>query len=124
MPPIPKPKKSNVKSKRAKCIALSGKIATHSGVCMRCVRHSETDPHLTVPRGHDRTVARTDNQIALCRQCHRYAHDNPDAFRYIIDSLFPGRRLMLEAVARVNGKMDWDAVLDGLKTEAAIAGME
>ena len=126
MPAVPKPKRSLTKSKKSKCVELSGDIVTHLGFCLRCGKSSvedTIDPHHIVPGRHDRLVARTDAQVPFCRHlCHRWAHDFPDAFKEWIDILHPGRRQMLEAVARVQGKVDWDIVLATLQEEWAIVG--
>lgn len=122
--PVPKPKKSKTKSLKQKCIELSGKIATRQGRCAKCGWHGFTDPHHIVPRRYEKTVAITENQIPLCRACHMMAHDYPETFRvHYIDVKFPGRRLMLEAVARVPGKVQWDEVYKKLQDEAKIAGV-
>ena len=128
MSSIPKPKKSSTKTLMSKCVSLSAKIATHSGICSYCgkIRSNSViiDPHHIVPRNRIRTVARVDNQIPLCRYgCHRFAHDNPMAFMGWIDLKLPGRRLMLEAVARVQQKVDWPYVYSELEGQAKVLGI-
>lgn len=125
--PVPKPQKSKTKSLKQKCIELSGKIVLKINRCLKCgspILIVTLDPHHIIKRSHARTVARTDNQIPLCRyKCHRWAEDHPDAFNAWIDDVYPGRRLMLEAVARVPGKVQWDEVYNKLQDEAKIAGV-
>jgi hypothetical protein len=118
MTAVPKPKKSKTKSWKAKCISLSGKIAIKSGRCFRCGYIKKVDPHHIVGKAQSSiVVARVDNQVPLCRICHRYAHDNPDAFRHIVDC----SRITLEAIARSGKKMDWAEEYEKLVGDAKIA---
>lgn len=52
------------------------------GLCWRCQRARVLDPHHVWPKSHYPHL-RHDlaNGIALCRECHDYAHAKPDEFR-------------------------------------------
>lgn len=129
MTAIPKPKRSTTKATKAKCVALSAKITTHSGQCCTCTNTKKTagiiySSHI-VSRGHERTVARLDNQVPQCPECATYFTDNPKEWHLFVDEKFHGRRLMLEAVARSQPGvgMDWEEIYRGLVDEAKIKGI-
>jgi hypothetical protein len=127
--PAPKPKRTRTKASKAKCIALSGKIVTHDGKCCTCtnVRSGKLAiyPSHIVSRRYARTAARTDNQLPQCEWCATFYTDNPELWKAFVDEKYPGRRTMLESVARSQPGVDmqWDAVYDGLIDEAKVAGI-
>ena len=127
---VPKPKRSNTKSWKEKCIRLACRIATLSGVCVSCGRHEAAvtiDPmHIVGQAQSARTAARTDNILPGCRTCHSYFTANPNSWNNFVDLMYPGRRKMLEAVARSQPgvKLDWQKIWDGLVGEAKVIGLK
>jgi hypothetical protein len=45
------------------------------------------------------------NNLSLCAGCHRWAHDQPDAFTKWIDNKYPGRLDKLNAIFRAKTEM-------------------
>lgn len=65
--------------------------------CARCGTASGIELHHVVSRGvralrHDR-----ENHLALCRDCHRWWHDNLKVARAWFEERFPGRLAALKA---------------------------
>ena len=125
MKSVPKPKKSKTKSLKEKCVALAIKIAKHGKGCVAEPQYCHNGfmsrlidgAHIVGQAQSARTAARTDNIVPLCRECHTFYTAHPNEWKVFIDLLHPGRRQMLEAVARVQGNIDWEKIYRGLQDE-------
>ncbi len=53
--------------------------------CERCHNHLPTTGHHVIPRRYKKTRNDTRNGIALCVNCHAFAHKNPKLFTVFVD---------------------------------------
>ena len=123
---VKKPVKPNTRALKAKCVKLAEKLATAGKACFYCLRSDgQMDPHHVIAQSQSAlTAARTDNIVPLCRRCHSDVHVLPrHFFLSFFDLEYPGRRLILQAVARCGKKMDWAECYEKLKGDAKIAGI-